>query len=93
MAPPARRVFNWTSHAGFRRIPDQPRLYFVRYRHCAYVFSAALVALTLILLPTRGLNLGIDFRGGVLIEVACRTRPTSRRYGSPGVSPGCALLL
>jgi SecD/SecF GG Motif len=80
-------------HAGFRLIPDQARLHLVRYRHCAYVFSAALVALTLILLPTRGLKLGIDFQGGVLIEVACRTRPTSRRCGPPGVSPGRALLL
>jgi len=54
---------------GFRLIPDQPRLHFVRYRYWAYAFSAALVALTLILLPTRGLNMGIDFQGGVLIEV------------------------
>ena len=46
----------------FRLIPDQPRLHFVRYRYWAYVFSAALIALTLILLPTRGLNLGIDSR-------------------------------
>jgi preprotein translocase SecF subunit len=59
----------------FRLIPDQPRLHFVRYRHWAYAFSAALIALTLILLPTRGLNLGIDFQGGVLIEVGLPQPP------------------
>jgi len=60
---------------GFRLIPDQPRLHFVRYRYWAYAFSAALVALTLILLPTRGLNMGIDFQGGVLIEVGLPQPP------------------
>ncbi|HEX6114928.1 MAG TPA: protein translocase subunit SecF [Geminicoccaceae bacterium] len=53
----------------FRLIPDDTRIQFVRYRYWAYAFSGALVALTLILLPTKGLNFGIDFRGGILIEV------------------------
>jgi preprotein translocase SecF subunit len=53
----------------FRLIPDDTRIPFVRYRYWAYAFSGALVALTLILLPTKGLNFGIDFRGGILIEV------------------------
>ena len=52
----------------FRLIPDETRIPFVRYRHWAYAFSGALVVLTLILLPTKGLNFGIDFRGGILIE-------------------------
>ncbi|HUH05392.1 MAG TPA: protein translocase subunit SecF [Kofleriaceae bacterium] len=53
----------------FRLIPDDTRIPFVRYQYWAYAFSAALVVLTLVLLPTKGLNFGIDFRGGVLIEV------------------------
>jgi preprotein translocase SecF subunit len=57
----------------FRLIPDDTRIPFVRYRYWAYAFSGALVLLTLILLPTKGLNLGIDFRGGILIEVGMPT--------------------
>jgi preprotein translocase subunit SecF len=53
----------------FRLIPDNTRIPFVRYRYWAYAFSGALFLLTLILLPTKGLNLGIDFRGGILMEV------------------------
>jgi preprotein translocase SecF subunit len=53
----------------FRLIPDDTRFPFVRYQYWAYAFSGVLLLLTLILLPTKGLNLGIDFRGGILIEV------------------------
>jgi preprotein translocase SecF subunit len=53
----------------FRLIPDDTRIQFVRYRYWAYAFSGALVLLTLILVPTKGLNFGIDFQGGILIEV------------------------
>jgi preprotein translocase SecF subunit len=53
----------------FRLIPDDTRIPFVRYQYWAYAFSGLLVLLTLILVPTKGLNYGIDFRGGILIEV------------------------
>jgi preprotein translocase SecF subunit len=53
----------------FRFIPDNTKIPFVRYQYLAYAVSGALILLTLILLPTRGLNLGIDFKGGSLIEV------------------------
>jgi preprotein translocase subunit SecF len=52
----------------FRLIPDDTHIPFVRYRYWAYAFSGALVLLTLVLLPTKGLNFGIDFQGGILIE-------------------------
>jgi preprotein translocase SecF subunit len=54
---------------GFRLIPDDTKIPFVRYQYWAYAFSGALILLTLILVPTKGLNFGIDFQGGILIEV------------------------
>src|SRR5690606_27470392 len=53
----------------FRFIPDGTHIPFGRYQRLAYAISGALVALSLLLLPIMGLNFGIDFRGGILIEV------------------------
>ena len=53
----------------FRFIPDDTHIAFVRHRYAAYVFSIALVLMSCLLLPTKGLNYGIDFQGGILIEV------------------------
>jgi preprotein translocase SecF subunit len=53
----------------FRLVPDRTTFPFLRYRNVAYVVSAALVLISLVLLPTKGLNLGIDFQGGTMIEV------------------------
>jgi preprotein translocase SecF subunit len=53
----------------FRFIPDDTRIPFVRYQYWAYAFSGALILLTLILVLTKGLNLGVDFQGGTLLEV------------------------
>ncbi len=53
----------------FRLIPDQTSFPFLRYRTLAFVLSGALVLLSLVLLPTKGLNFGIDFQGGTMIEV------------------------
>jgi preprotein translocase SecF subunit len=53
----------------FRFIPDRTNIGFVRYQRLGYAISGALIALSLLLLPTKGLNFGIDFQGGILIEV------------------------
>jgi preprotein translocase SecF subunit len=53
----------------FRLIPDDTRIPFVRYQYWAYAFSGTLILLTLILVPTKGFNFGIDFQGGTMIEV------------------------
>jgi len=53
----------------FRLIPDQTSIPFLRFRIVAFVISGILMAASLVLLPTKGLNFGIDFRGGTMIEV------------------------
>jgi preprotein translocase subunit SecF len=50
----------------FRRTPN---IDFMGKRRITYVISAFLMIASFALLATRGLNLGIDFTGGVVIEV------------------------
>jgi preprotein translocase SecF subunit len=52
-----------------RLVPDRTRVPFTRFEMAGYAISALLIVLTLILVPTKGLNFGIDFRGGIMIEV------------------------
>jgi preprotein translocase SecF subunit len=53
----------------FRFIPDRTSIPFIRYQRLGYAISGVLIALSLLLLPSKGLNFGIDFQGGILIEV------------------------
>jgi preprotein translocase subunit SecF len=53
----------------FRLIADRTSFPFLRYRNLAYAVSGALMVLSVLLLPTKGLNFGIDFEGGTMIEV------------------------
>jgi preprotein translocase subunit SecF len=53
----------------FRLVPDGTHIRFMHYQYWGYAFSGALILLTLILVPLKGLNFGVDFRGGLLIEV------------------------
>lgn len=46
------------------------KLNFMKYRRLSYWVSGALVALSLISLGTKGLNYGIDFAGGISMEIA-----------------------
>jgi preprotein translocase subunit SecF len=41
----------------------------MRYEYLGYAISGLLILLTFILVPLKGLNFGIDFQGGLLIEV------------------------
>lgn len=52
-----------------RLIPTKSNLQFTRYRKAAYLLSGLLVLLTALLLFGRGLNYGVDFRGGLALEL------------------------
>ncbi|NQW08481.1 MAG: protein translocase subunit SecF [Alphaproteobacteria bacterium] len=54
---------------GIRFIPRGTTIPFVRVRKMAFVLSAALILGSLAAVLGIGLNFGIDFRGGILIEV------------------------
>lgn len=49
-------------------IPSETKIGFMRLRRYSFPFSAVLSLVAVILFATVGFNLGIDFRGGTLIE-------------------------
>jgi preprotein translocase SecF subunit len=54
---------------GFSFVPPNTRIGFVEMRTITWIVSAFLTVVPLILVYTVGLNYGIDFKGGTLIEV------------------------
>jgi preprotein translocase subunit SecF len=50
-------------------IPPNTKIDFVGKRSAAYLFSLALIVVSLVAFAIHGLNFGIDFRGGTLIEI------------------------
>ena len=52
-----------------RLVPDNTKIPFFRYRWVAFGWSLFVLVATVILVATSGLNRGVDFRGGVLLEV------------------------
>jgi preprotein translocase SecF subunit len=50
-------------------VPDKTNVPFMRLRRTAFGFSSLLGVLSIVLLIILGLNFGIDFRGGTLIQV------------------------
>ncbi|MDA5193951.1 protein translocase subunit SecF [Govanella unica] len=52
-----------------RLIPDNTNIHFMRWERVALVLSIVMIIGSFALMFTRGLNFGIDFEGGSLIEV------------------------
>ncbi|MEL6790771.1 MAG: protein translocase subunit SecF [Pseudomonadota bacterium] len=51
-------------------IPDDTNIAFTKGRLIAFIFSAVLLAASVALVAINGLNLGVDFKGGVTVEVS-----------------------
>ncbi|MEL7454504.1 MAG: protein translocase subunit SecF, partial [Pseudomonadota bacterium] len=49
-------------------VPDRTNVSFMRLRLPSFLFSLAAIILSIFLIVTQGLNFGIDFRGGSVIE-------------------------
>ena len=56
-----------------RIVPDDTHFDFTRFRRISFPISAALSIVAITLFFTHGLNLGIDFKGGTLLEVRAKS--------------------
>lgn len=56
----------------FRLAPDNLKISFMRFRRFSYPLSAMASILSVVLFLTLGLNYGIDFSGGTLIELRAK---------------------
>jgi preprotein translocase SecF subunit len=50
-------------------VPENTSIPFVAYRKAAFAFSLLIVLASIALVFTKGLNFGIDFKGGTMIEI------------------------
>lgn len=62
----------WT---GIRFVPDNTKIDFIGQRFVAFLVTFVMIVGSIVLLFTHGLNYGIDFTGGTLIEISTKEKP------------------
>src|SRR5438093_289207 len=60
---------------GYDFFPHDLRLPFMRYKGAALIASIVAMVLSLAIFYVNGLNYGVDFKGGTLLEVQSKTGP------------------
>ena len=75
-------------------VPDNTNIGFVRVRVIAFIITALLTVAALAATATRGLNLGVDFVGGLMIEAQFKEAPPLDKVRSTidGLSVGTSSL-
>jgi preprotein translocase subunit SecF len=73
LVPPA--VLRKTTVRLLRIVPDDTKFDFMRFRRVSFPISALLSIIAISLYFFHGLNFGIDFKGGTLIEIQTKSGP------------------
>lgn len=58
-----------------RLAPENTKFGFMRFRRVSYPFSATMSIISVVLFLTLGMNFGIDFAGGTLMELRAKSGP------------------
>ncbi len=68
--------------------PDDTNFDFMRYRHVSFPLSAAISLAIVVIFMTVGLNYGVDFKGGTLIEMQTKDRARADMAAVRGAANG-----